>query len=119
RQGLGLAVPPLAPQPLGEALQLSFAQQRLWFLDRLKPGSPFYNVFLPLRLTGGLDAAVLARALTEIVRRHEALRTRFEAVDGAPVQVVDPACPVPLPLADLAALAAADRDSELRRLAAE
>ncbi len=98
---------------------LSFAQQRLWLLDRLEPGSAAYNMPFPLRLRGALDAAVLARAASEVVRRHEALRTTFATVDGVPVQVIAPAAPaVALPLVDLGGLPAALREAEGARLLA-
>ena len=89
--------PPLRPPPLRSMLRdaplpLSFAQQRLWFLDQLEPASSFYNVPAALRLRGRLDAAALERSLGEIVRRHESLRTSFPVVDGRPVQAIaDPA----------------------------
>src|SRR5205085_1846284 len=85
--------------PRDREIPLSFAQARLWFLDRVRPGSAVYNVPVAWRLRGRLEPAALAAALTEIVRRHEALRTRF--ADGAegPVQVIDPAA---LPLAGAA-----------------
>ncbi|MTE22329.1 amino acid adenylation domain-containing protein [Streptomyces sp. TRM43335] len=83
-------------------LPLSFAQQRLWFLDRLRPGDPRYNSAVALRFTGSLDHRALSRALATVVERHEALRTTFEEVDGGPVQTVRPAGPVPLPVRDVA-----------------
>ena len=79
-------------------LPLSFAQARLWFLDQLSPGSAVYNIPSPLSLVGNLDARVLRGALTEVVRRHEALRTTFPSVDGEPRQAIAPAGPVPLPV---------------------
>jgi amino acid adenylation domain-containing protein len=82
---------------------LTSPQRRLWFLDQLEPGNPAYNLGIAVRITGRLDAQVLARALSEIVRRHEALRTVFRVVDGAPVQVVQPAVAVSLPVLDGAA----------------
>ena len=85
-------------------LPLSFAQQRLWFIDQLEPGSPLYNMPVALRVEGPLDAAVLALCLGEIVRRHEALRTVFAAPEGAPVQVIQPAAPFALPVVDLSGL---------------
>ncbi|WP_037663174.1 non-ribosomal peptide synthetase, partial [Streptomyces aurantiacus] len=84
-------------------LPLSFAQQRLWFLDRLSPGDATYNSAIALRLTGTLDRTALSRALDTVVARHEALRTTFEESDGRPTQSVRPAGPVPLPVRDLAA----------------
>ncbi|WAP59864.1 non-ribosomal peptide synthase/polyketide synthase [Streptomyces sp. S465] len=82
-------------------LPLSFAQARLWFLHTLQPREAGYNSALALRLTGALDPAALSRALDALVARHEALRTTFDDTDGRPVQVVHPAGPVPLPVADL------------------
>ncbi|MFG2633928.1 non-ribosomal peptide synthase/polyketide synthase [Streptomyces sp. NPDC048362] len=81
-------------------LPLSFAQQRLWFLDRLRPGDPRYNSAVAVRLTGAPDQATLAAALSAVVARHEALRTTFEESDGRPAQTVHPAGPVPLPVRD-------------------
>ncbi|HKP75085.1 MAG TPA: amino acid adenylation domain-containing protein, partial [Longimicrobiaceae bacterium] len=80
--------PPIAAAPRDGPLPLSFAQERLWFLDRLEPGSPVYNLPVVLRLEGTLDVAALERTVAEIVRRHEALRTTFAMIDGAPVQVI-------------------------------
>ncbi|MEA2694874.1 MAG: hypothetical protein QOJ16_4261, partial [Acidobacteriota bacterium] len=105
----------------GEPIPLSFAQERLWFLDRLEPGSAAYNVPTALRLTGRLDTAGLAASLDEIARRHAVLRTTFRMVDGAPVQVIAPPAGtgLPLPRVDLAALPATPREAEARRLAGE
>src|SRR5215207_11445941 len=75
---------------------LSFAQERLWFLDQLGPGGALYNVPMRLRLEGPLDHAALARTLTEIARRHESLRTSFVTLDGRPVQLIGPAREVPV-----------------------
>ncbi|HYH80744.1 MAG TPA: condensation domain-containing protein, partial [Longimicrobium sp.] len=102
------------------ALPLSFAQQRLWFLDRLDPGSPVYNVPMALRLQGALDAAGLAWALGEVARRHEVLRTTFGVgADGEPVQVVHEPAPARLPVIDLSAVDPAPRDAVVQRLARE
>ena len=99
---------------------VSFAQQRLWFLDRLSPGSSLYLVPVTLRLTTAIDAEVLRRSLNEIVRRHETLRTTFEAVDGAPQQVVHPRLDLELPVVDLQDVPAAQREATLAdRSAAE
>ena len=97
----------------------SFAQERLWFLDRLQPGMPLYNIPVPLRLAGYVDPGTLERALNEVVRRHEVLRTTFQARDGGPVQVVAPAMHVPLALVDLAFAPPGVRQAEAARLAAE
>ena len=78
---------------------LSFAQQRLWFLDQLVPGSAFYTIAAALRLTGPVDAAALQRALDELVDRHEVLRTTFPAIGGEPRQLVAARLTVPLRLA--------------------
>ena len=105
----------------------SFAQERLWFLDQLLPGSPVYNVPILLELRGALAPAALAGALTAVARRHEALRTTFaEAGPGlpagpvrsGPLQVIAPPAPFPVPLVDLAGLAKGRRDAEAERLAA-
>ncbi len=104
RDGAVLPAPPILPVSREEALPLSFAQQRLWFIDRVQPGSPMYNIASALRVEGPLDAAVMARCLGEIVRRHEALRTVFAAPKGTPVQVIQPAGPFLLPVVDLSAL---------------
>ncbi|HEX2079665.1 MAG TPA: amino acid adenylation domain-containing protein, partial [Longimicrobium sp.] len=101
------------------ALPLSFAQERLWFIDRLEPGSAVYNIPVAWRLGGALDEAALERALGEIVRRHEALRTVFAEADGSPVQVVAPFGGFALPVEDLSALSEADREAALRRRAGE
>ncbi|MFE2696739.1 non-ribosomal peptide synthase/polyketide synthase [Streptomyces mirabilis] len=84
-------------------LPLSFAQQRLWFLDRLRPGDPRYNSAVALRLTGTLDHTALTAALERAVSRHESLRTTFDETDGRPTQTVHPAGPLPLPVRDLTA----------------
>ena len=78
--------PALAPVPRGGNLRLSFAQERLWFLDRWNPGSAMYNIPIVLRMTGELRLEVLERSLREILERHEALRTTFEEEGGQPVQ---------------------------------
>ncbi|MTJ53560.1 AMP-binding protein [Anabaena sp. UHCC 0253] len=69
-------------------LPLCLAQERLWFLDQLEPGNPFYNVAIAIRLSGKLDGVILESSLNEIIKRHESLRTTFVAVAGKPVQVI-------------------------------
>src|SRR5688500_9372545 len=80
----------IRPREGGGRAPLSFAQERLWFIDRLEPGSAAYNLSETWRLGGALDEAAVERALGEIVRRHEALRTVFTETDGSPVQVIAP-----------------------------
>jgi amino acid adenylation domain-containing protein len=115
----GSAVPaaPLIPVPRQGGLPLSFAQQRLWLIDQMVPDSPMYNMSSAVRLTGDLGADLLARIFTEIVRRHEPLRTTFEAHHDGPVQVIHPAPELALPLADLSGLPEAEREGWVRRMA--
>lgn len=88
--GARLQAPPLIPTSRNAALPLSFAQQRLWFLDQLEPGSATYNIPAAVRLTGALNVEALEASISELVQRHEALRTTFRAIDGQPVQVIAP-----------------------------
>ncbi|WP_274495377.1 non-ribosomal peptide synthetase [Paenibacillus mucilaginosus] len=105
--------------PRTAALPLSFAQQRLWFLDRLQPGSAAYHIYSAVRMSGPLDAQVLAGCLQRLVQRHEALRTVIREEDGRPVQhILEQAEPV-LALIDLQGLDGADREKEVERLALE
>ncbi|HEX6751658.1 MAG TPA: amino acid adenylation domain-containing protein [Longimicrobium sp.] len=109
--------PPLRPVLREQPLPLSFAQQRLWFLHQMEPESPFYNIPAAVRLAGALDADSLRRALAEIVRRHEALRTTFLATADGSVQVVHAAQPsFDLPFHDLSG--DADAEAEALRIAA-
>jgi amino acid adenylation domain-containing protein len=112
-------LPPVVPVPRGRPLPLSFAQERLWFLHRLEPESAVYNVPTALRLSGALDAAALERALGEVVRRHETLRTTFAEDDGRPVQVIHPFAGFTLPVDDLAGLGADGARAAARRRAAD
>jgi NRPS condensation-like uncharacterized protein len=100
-------------------LPLSYAQQRLWFWEELQPGTPTYTLSSAFRLEGKVDLAVLERCVNEIMRRHEILRTSYAAVDGLPVQVVNPHSLVRLSVKDLTYLPESERDLEVRRLAAE
>ncbi|HEV7588933.1 MAG TPA: condensation domain-containing protein, partial [Longimicrobium sp.] len=94
----------------------SFAQQRLWFLDQLMPGTPVYNVPVAFRLSGALDVDALGRTLNELARRHESLRTVLASLEGLPVQVVLPEMEIPLPVDDLAHLPPGERQAEAERL---
>src|SRR5579883_2924222 len=95
---------------------LSFAQQRMWFLSQLEVDHHFYNVPLGMRLRGPLRTEVLERCLTEIVRRHEALRTIFPTRAGVPVQVVVPPIACVLPVIDLSDLPKAEQEKYLKQL---
>ncbi|MEA2604640.1 MAG: hypothetical protein QOF89_5632, partial [Acidobacteriota bacterium] len=118
RQGeAGPGLPPLVRVPRGRPLPTSFAQQRLWFLDRLEPGSSAYNLAGAVRLEGSLDVAALAAALGGIVGRHESLRTRFLEEGGEPRQVIAEPAVLSLPLVDLSSLAAGTREEEVHRVA--
>ncbi|MFB8753789.1 amino acid adenylation domain-containing protein [Streptomyces parvulus] len=106
----------IAPVPRDRPLALSFAGQRLWFLDKWTPGQPVYNSPLGLRLSGQLDHGKLIDALTAVVGRHESLRTRYSEEHGAPHQIVDPApARVDIPLTDLTGRP--DAEEEARALA--
>ena len=94
----------------------SFAQQRLWFLDRLAPGNPFYNVSTALRFKGALDFTALKQTFNEIVCRHETLRTKFLVVDGQPLQAISPSLSIPIPLIDLRCFDR-ERETQLRQIA--
>ncbi len=113
----GLQAPPIRPTPRDATLPLSFAQQRLWFLDQLEPNSPAYIIPQVVRLAGRLEVAALQRALNEIVRRHEALRTTFALVDGQPAQMIESAdtSAVPLLTLDLSGSPASEREAEVHQ----
>ncbi|HEX9429869.1 MAG TPA: condensation domain-containing protein, partial [Candidatus Bathyarchaeia archaeon] len=100
-------------------LPLSFAQQRLWFIDQLEPGGAIYNVPTALRVRGELRRELLESALGEVVRRHESLRTRFEIREAQPAQIIDQASPVGAPVIDVSGLEEGQREKEARRIAGE
>ncbi|MEU5248078.1 condensation domain-containing protein [Streptomyces asoensis] len=107
----------IARAPRGGPLPLSFAQRRLWILDRLQPGGTEYLMTVALRLRGPLDRAALRTALDGILHRHEVLRTRYPVADGEPVQIVDEPGSVPLVEEDLGALDRAAADARIAALA--
>ncbi|MGH8491179.1 MAG: amino acid adenylation domain-containing protein, partial [Gammaproteobacteria bacterium] len=119
RQEQRLPLPPIEARSREGALRLSFAQERLWFLDQLEGPSATYNVPVGLRLTGVLDIGALEGSLEEVVGRHEVLRTRFPTVEGTAVQVIAPAGEVLLPVVDLRGLSEEGQAVELGRLAVE
>ncbi|HEX6292022.1 MAG TPA: condensation domain-containing protein, partial [Herpetosiphonaceae bacterium] len=109
------------PASRDRALPLSFAQQRLWFFDQLQPDSAAYNIHTTVALDGQLDIATLERSFTALVARHESLRTTFaqgiHGDEGAPVQVIAPPAPLPLPIHNLQTLPADQRLAEAHRIA--
>jgi amino acid adenylation domain-containing protein len=107
--------PPIEPVPRDGDLPLSFAQQRLWFLEQMDPGTPVYVLPAAVRLAGRLDAEALERAVQNVVSRHEVLRTAFAVKDGdQPVQVIAPELAVAVERADLSGSAPAEREEKLR-----
>ncbi|UZW63315.1 condensation domain-containing protein [Lysobacter enzymogenes] len=109
--------PPLRVRAPGQGdPPLSFAQQRLWFLDRLDPGSAAYHMPAAVRLQGRLDVDALERTLSEIFRRHETLRTRFREVDGRPVQAIQAPAPLALVAEDLSALAPQPQEAAVAQI---
>jgi amino acid adenylation domain-containing protein len=109
----------IVPTRRDGALPLSFAQERMWFLDRMLPGSPLYTIAYRIRLHGPVEPGPLARALQDLVGRHEALRTVFPPRDGQPTQVVMDPADVALPVSDLTVLPADVAEREVERMTAE
>jgi amino acid adenylation domain-containing protein/FkbM family methyltransferase len=101
------------------ALPLSFAQQRLWFLDQLLPGVTAYNIPGALRLRGPLNLTALEQSLNEIIARHETLRTVFSVVDGQPVQWIRTSLTIPIVSTMVEAQTAEEREAKVRQLARE
>ncbi|MBL1100668.1 non-ribosomal peptide synthase/polyketide synthase [Streptomyces coffeae] len=112
----GPRLTPIAPVSRDAELPLSYAQQRLWFLDSFEPDSTEYITPLALRMRGDLDVEALSRALTALVARHESLRTTFDTVDGRGVQIVRPPAEIRLTPTDLSELSAGEREAELAEL---
>ena len=113
-------VPAIVARGSGNPAPLSFAQQRLWFLNQLEPDTALYNVPRALQLNGRLDLNALQKALTEIVRRHEVMRTHFELVEGGDVfQIVDEVTQLPLPLIDLSDLPIDEKEARAKLLTHE
>ena len=119
KQRLRANVPALVPQERGNTAPLSYAQERLWFLDQLGFVGPTYNMPMALRLQGALHLRALERSLGELIRRHESLRTRFRSIDGTPCQVIDPPAPVVLEVQDLTRLAQQEKDVHVERTTVE
>ncbi|HBL57377.1 MAG TPA: non-ribosomal peptide synthetase, partial [Cyanobacteria bacterium UBA8803] len=115
--GQKLEISPIDRVSRDTVLPLSFAQQRLWFLDQLEPGNPFYNISRVVHLKGSLNVAALEQSFNEIGRRHEALRTSFAMIDGQAVQVIAPALNLTLRIIELSELPHTERDPKVQQLA--
>src|SRR5205807_4437064 len=117
--GKSYAAPPIRRRGREGELPLSFALQRLWFINQLDPGDIAYNVPGGLRIEGLLDLEALKKALTALVQRHESLRTYFVAIEGAPRQIIDPEAQFEMPLIDISGWPEAKRQAETQRLTLE
>ena len=119
-QSAAFIPPPILRRTSNDPALLSFAQERLWFLEQLEPGSAGYNICRVSRLTGQLNIVALESSLSEIIRRHEILRSQIRIVDGRPVQVAVTVSRFEVPVIDLCSLAEPERDREVRdRIKAE
>jgi amino acid adenylation domain-containing protein len=108
--------PPIAKRTMGSPAPLSFAQERLWFLEQLEPSNSAYNICRAARVTGPLNKAAIESSLNEIVRRQQALRTTFQAIDGRPVQAIAPEAKVDVRVVDLCGLSTGEREQQIQRL---
>jgi amino acid adenylation domain-containing protein len=115
KDGSALPAPAIPRVDRSGELRLSFAQERLWFLDQVMPGSSLYNVPAGLRIRGRLDVPALQQTFQELLRRHEVLRTSFSAQEGRPVQVIAPASRLGVPMVDLSGLARPEAEAEVQR----
>ncbi|MBG1265934.1 non-ribosomal peptide synthase/polyketide synthase [Nostoc sp. WHI] len=117
QQDIALTSVPILKRTENAELPLSFAQQRLWFLDQLEPNSPFYNTHIALRLVGTLKVAALEQSLQEIIHRHEALRTNFITVDGQATQIIQTQTNWKICVVDLQHLPASEKEIATQQLA--
>ncbi|KYC42727.1 non-ribosomal peptide synthetase [Scytonema hofmannii PCC 7110] len=108
---------PIQRVPRDAELPLSFAQQRLWFVQQLSPDNDSYNMLEALRLDGALNIVALEQSLNELVRRHEVLRTTFPTLDGKPIQKIAPDTAVTLPIHDLQELSTQEQTAQIRQMA--
>jgi amino acid adenylation domain-containing protein len=116
-QGGEQSTPSITSASRGTVVPLSFAQERLWFLQQLAPASAAYNYPAFFRVRGPLDAGALEKSLQFLVSRHEALRTRFAEIDGQPMQVIAPSLPLQLQRVELRALPRGEQQKEVFRRA--
>ena len=115
----GLQAPPILPGSRDQDLPLSFAQQRLWFLDQLEPNSPFYNIPETYMIEGALKPDVLEKSINEVIRRHESLRTTFHKIDGQPAQTIHEHFTIALKVRDFSHLSDAEKSPTALRIARE
>ncbi len=115
RAGHGVIVPPVAHVPYNGAIPLSFAQQRLWFLDRLMPDAFSYNTPLAYRITGPLDVKALEKSINQLVARHEVLRTTITLVEGEPAQNIASEVRLSLQVSDLELVPGTESEEVLQR----
>jgi len=115
----GLHEPAIIKTSRSEKLPLSFAQQRLWFLDQLEPGSPFYNIPSAYKITGKLNIPVLKQSLEQMVERHEILRTFFKSEEGKAFQLILNEVAVEIPIIDLTALTGTVLQEKVQQLISE
>ena len=115
----GFTLPPVEPRNRNQELHLSWAQERLWFFNKLEGESATYNMSGALRISGNLDINALSQALSEIVRRHEVLRTSFPIVNGTPVQIIHPEATMKVDVVDLQQYPEQERQNLIEKLQTE
>ncbi len=118
-EGRGVDAPAIEAVSRDRELPLSYAQQRLWFMQELEPESAAYNIASGVRLQGEMNQTALRQSLSEIARRHEVLRTRFEVSEGRPVQVIEEAGEVELAIWDVREVSEEEREERVREIARE
>ncbi|MDZ7375500.1 MAG: amino acid adenylation domain-containing protein [candidate division KSB1 bacterium] len=112
-------MPAIEPMPRDQEIPLSFAQQRLWFLDQLQPNSPFYNIPIALRAIGNLNISALKQSLQQVIQRHETLRTSFKVSKGKPYQIISDQAEIKIEIIDLTQMNKGDQELRVQQLATE
>lgn len=112
-------MPAIEPVPRDQEIPLSFAQQRLWFLDQLQPNSPFYNIPIALRAIGNLKISALKQSINHVVQRHETLRTSFKGSKGKPYQIISDQAGIKIDIIDLTQISKVDQELKVQHLATE
>jgi amino acid adenylation domain-containing protein len=119
REQRAVMAPPITPVPREGRLPLSLTQQRIWFAEQLAPGSPLYNLTVAMHIEGPLDVQVLEQSIGEVIRRHEALRTKIIVSEDQPSQIVCDVQPFTFRLMDLGGMSPKERDAVVRRTLSE